>query len=74
VVRSYRLWRREWRWKDAETLVLRHQLDVAERERPSAHSRLAWPDRAWLALLAGTVRAERLAVMRVLPPSVRVVE
>jgi hypothetical protein len=54
--------------------MLRHQLAVAERERPSAHSRLAWPDRAWLALLAGTVPAERLAVMRVLPPSVRVVE
>jgi hypothetical protein len=54
--------------------MLRHQLDVAERERPCAHSRLARPDRAWLALLAGTVRAERLAVMRVLPPSVRVVE
>ena len=25
------------------------------------HSRLTWPDRAWLALLAGTVPAERLA-------------
>ena len=74
MVSGYWLWRREWRWKDAETLMLRHQLAVAERERPSAHSRLAWPDRAWLALLAGTVQAERLAVMRVLPPSVRVVQ
>jgi hypothetical protein len=25
---------------------------------------LTWPDRAWLALLAGTVPAERLAAMR----------
>jgi len=35
-------------------------------ERPRAHSRLAWPDRAWLALLAGTVPAERLAAMRLI--------
>jgi hypothetical protein len=27
---------------------------------------LAWPDRAWLALLAGTVPAERLAAMRLI--------
>src|ERR1039457_2733503 len=33
--------RREW-WKDAEILMLRHQLAVAERERPRAHSRLTW--------------------------------
>ena len=46
--------RREWWWKDAEILMLRHQLAVAERERPRAHSRLTWPDRAWLGLLAGT--------------------
>jgi len=39
--------RREWWWKDAEILMLRHQLAVAERERPRAHSRLTWPDRAW---------------------------
>jgi putative transposase len=26
---------------------------VAQRDRPRAHPRLAWPDRAWLALLAG---------------------
>jgi hypothetical protein len=45
--------RREWWCKDAEILMLRHQLAVAERERPRAHSRLTWPDRAWLALLAG---------------------
>jgi putative transposase len=48
-----RLSRREsWR-KDAEILMLRHQLSVALRERPRAHPRLTWPDRAWLALLAG---------------------
>jgi hypothetical protein len=48
--------RRERWWKDAEILMLRHQLAVAERERPRAHSRLTWPDRAWLALLAGWCR------------------
>ena len=53
--------REEW-WKDAEILMLRHQLAVAQREQPRAHSRLTWPDRAWLALLAGTVPAERLAL------------
>ena len=43
--------RREAWWKDAEILMLRHQLAVALSERPCVHSRLTWPDRAWLALL-----------------------
>src|SRR6201990_1752121 len=46
--------------------MLRHQLAVAQRERPRAHSRLTWPDRAWLTLLAGTVPAERLVAMRLI--------
>ena len=58
-------WRESW-WKDAEILMLRHQLAVAERGRPGARARLTWPDRAWLALLAGTVPAERLAAMRLI--------
>jgi transposase len=68
AVSLLRLSRREWWWKDAEILVLRHQLAVAERERPGAHARLTWPDRAWLALLAGTVPTERLAAMRLIVP------
>ena len=64
VVSLLGLWRRESWWKDAEILMLRHQLAVALRERPGAPARLTWPDRAWLALLAGTVPAERLAAMR----------
>jgi putative transposase len=52
--------------KDAEILMLRHQLAVAERDRPRAHSRLTRPDRAWLALHAGTVPAERMAAMRLI--------
>jgi transposase len=46
--------------------MLRHQLSVALRERPQAHSRLTWPDRAWLALLAGTLPVERLAAMQLI--------
>jgi putative transposase len=57
--------REEW-WKDAEILMLRHQLAVALRERPRAHSRLTWPDRAWLVPLTGTVPAGPLAVMRLI--------
>src|SRR6185437_6288709 len=46
--------------------MLRHQLAVAQRQQPRAHSLLTWPDRAWLALLAGTVPAERLAAMQLI--------
>jgi hypothetical protein len=46
--------------------MLRHQLAVALREQPRAHSRLTWPDRAWLALLAGTLPVGRLATMRLI--------
>src|SRR5207248_7115036 len=57
--------REAWR-EDGEILMLRHQLAVALRERPRVHSRLTWPDRAWLALLAGTQPIERLAGMRLI--------
>src|SRR6516162_8603179 len=53
-------------WKDVEILMLRHQLAVALRERPEAHSCLTWPDRAWLALLAGTLPPGRLAGLRLI--------
>jgi len=66
AVSLFGLSRRESWWKDAEILMLRHQLAVAQRERPRAHSRLNWPDRAWLALLAGTLPIERLAGMRLI--------
>jgi hypothetical protein len=58
--------RREPWWKDAEILMLRHQLAVALRERPGAHSCLTWPDRAWVALLAGALPAGRLAGLRLI--------
>ena len=46
--------------------MLRHQLSVALREQPRAHSRLTWPGRGWLALLAGTLPIDRLAAMRLI--------
>ena len=58
--------RREVWWKDAEILILRHQLAVTLREQPRAHARLTWPDRAWLALLAGTLPVKRLAGLRLI--------
>ncbi len=61
-----RLPRREEWWKDAEILMLRHQLAVALRGRPRAPARLTWPDRAWLALLAGTLPIDRLAGLRLI--------
>ena len=66
AVSLLRLSRRESWWKDAEILMLRHQLSVALRERRRAHPRLTWPDRAWLALLAGTLPIDRLAAMRLI--------
>jgi len=35
-----RLSRREAGWKNAEILMLRHQLAVAQRERPRVHARV----------------------------------
>ena len=61
-----RLSRRESWWKDAEILMLRHQLAVARRPRPRVHAQLTWPDRAWLALLAATLPIDRLAGMRLI--------
>src|SRR2546429_6868419 len=58
--------RRESWWKDAEIMMLRHQLAVAQRERPKAHAWLMWPDRAWLALLAGMLPRDRLAAIRLI--------
>jgi putative transposase len=66
VVSLLGLSRRESWWKDAEILMLRHQLAVALRERPGAPARLTWSDRAWLAILAGTLPAGWLAGMRLI--------
>ena len=65
--------RREAWQKDAGILMLRHQLAVAQRDRPRAHARLTWPDWAWPALRAGTLPIYRLAAMRliVIPATLR---
>jgi transposase len=57
--------REEWR-EDAGILMLRHQLAVALRGRPRAVAGLTWPDRAWLALVAGTLRVGRLGRVRLI--------
>jgi len=66
VVSLLGLSRRESWWKHAEILMLRHQLAVSERKQPRARARLTWPDRAWLALLAGSLPTRRLTAMRLI--------
>ena len=51
--------------KDAEILVLRHQLAVLRRQ--VARPRFTWSDRAIVALLAGLVPKERWAAFLVTP-------
>ena len=46
--------------------MLRHQLAVAQRQRPRVHERLTWPDQAWLVLLARTLPIERPAGTRLI--------
>jgi putative transposase len=55
--------------KDAEILVLRHQLAVLRRQvtRP----RFTWSDRALVALLVGLVPRERWASFLVTPQTIR---
>jgi hypothetical protein len=49
-----RLARRQGAWKDAEILLLRHQLAVLQRQQ--AHRpKLTWADRALIAALAGAI-------------------
>jgi hypothetical protein len=54
--------------KDVETLLLRHQLAVAQRRTPARelHQRLTWADRAWLTLLAGLLPNHRLDQLRLI--------
>jgi hypothetical protein len=59
VVRNLLAWARLSRQdaaaKNAEILMLRHQLAIAQRRTPlrEVQRRLSWADRAWMALLAG---------------------
>ena len=54
--------------KDAEILVLRHQIAVLRRQ--VARPRFTWSDRALIALLAGLVPKERWASFLVTPETI----
>ena len=60
-----RLSRREEAWKDAEILILRHQLAVLRRQQPG-RVKLNWTDRAFLAALLGAVPRSRRQGLRLL--------
>src|SRR3954453_17579205 len=53
-----RLAHRQGAWKDAEILLLRHQLAVLQREQVP-RPRLKWSDRALIAALAGVIPKAR---------------
>jgi hypothetical protein len=59
----FRLSHRPTAWKDAEILLLRHQIALLER-RATARSKLTWADRAlFAALLAAVPRACQAAAL-----------
>src|ERR1039457_3898206 len=58
--------RREVWWKDAEILILRHQLAVTLREQPRAHARRTRSDRAGLGPLGARLPVGRLAGLRLI--------
>jgi putative transposase len=57
------LCRREESWKDAEILLLRHQLIVLRRQTV-ARPRLSWADQALVAALPGMIPRDRRASLR----------
>jgi hypothetical protein len=53
-----RLARRQGTWKEAEILLLRHQLAVLQHQQVH-RPRLTWADRALIAALAGVIPKAR---------------
>ena len=49
-----RVARRQGAWKDAEIMLLRHQLAILQRQR-THKPRLTWADRALIAALASVI-------------------
>src|SRR5215470_17633081 len=62
---SLRLSRREEVWKNAEILILRHQLTVLQRRQP-CRPKLTWADRALLATLLSVIPKARRQGLRLL--------
>ncbi len=60
-----RLSRREEAWKNAEILMLRHQLTVLQRHQPR-RPKLNWADRALFAALLGLIPKARRQGLRLL--------
>jgi putative transposase len=60
-----RLARRQGAWKEAEILLLRHQLGVLQRQQVR-RPRLTWADRALIAALAGVIPKTRRVGLRLL--------
>src|ERR1022692_1461576 len=60
-----RLSRREEAWKNAEILMLRHQLTVLQRHQP-CRPKLTWADRAMLATLLSVIPKARCQGLRLL--------
>ena len=58
-----RLSRRKEAWKEAEILILRHQLAVLRRQQPG-RVKLNWADRAFLAALIGAIPRSRRQGLR----------
>jgi putative transposase len=68
VVELIRMYRMDDDAKDAEILVLRHQLAVLRRQ--AARPRYTWSDRALLATLAKLVPRERWVAFLVTPETI----
>ena len=60
-----RLSRRDEAWKNAEILILRHQLTVLQRHQP-CRPKLTWADRALLATLLSVIPKARCQGLRLL--------
>ena len=60
-----RLSRRQESWKNAEILILRHQLTVLQRRQPCRPT-LTWADRALLAILVSVIPRARRRGLRLL--------
>ncbi len=68
VAELLRIHRMDAAAKDAEILVLRHQLAVLSRQ--VSRPRFSWPDRALIATLAKLVPQERWAAFLVTPETI----